>query len=281
MYTLLLVACLMVMTVAAGSPARGADENLDRARQIYQARQDGILWIEASVKLLVSAEGFPTQTREDKVQAIGTVIDEGGLMVASLSDLDPAVQIDGRKQRNPQTGQTMTLSATTEFQEVKVRLADKTEVPARIVMKDVDWDLVFVQIDTASDEFADQKLQPINLAPDAEAQELEELVILSRLSKNMKYIPAVSMGRIAAVAERPRTLYISQGGQLGAPAFKLNGQALGIFVVWRNRAEGTQARVILPSRDVLDIAKQASAAAEKIMKDTGDDTAEETTEDAD
>jgi hypothetical protein len=274
MHIRLAIASLMIVAVAAGSTAR-ADEDLDRARQIYQARQDGILWIEASVKLLVSAEGFPTQTREDTVQAIGTVIDEGGLMVASLSDLDPAVQIDGRKQRNPQTGQTMTLSANTEFQEVKVRLADKTEVPARIVMKDVDWDLVFVQIDTASDEFTDQKLEPVNLAADAEAQELEKLVILSRMSKNMKYIPAVSMGRIAAVAKRPRTLYISQGGQLGAPAFKLNGQALGIFVVWRNRAEGSQARVILPSRDVLDIAKQASAAAEKIMKDAAEETAED------
>lgn len=246
-------------------------EDLAKARQIFKMRQDSILWIEASVKLQVSAEGFPSQTREDKVMAIGTVIDESGLMVGSLGDLDPAVQLDGREQRNPQTGQTMKLSATSEFAEVKVRMPDKTEVPAKIVMKDPDWDLVFVQVDTSSEEFADQKLSPVDLAADSKAEELDRLVVISRLNKNMKYIPAVSLGRIAAITRRPRTLYLTQGGQLGTPAFLLNGQAMGVYVVWRNKAENSQVRVILPARDVLDIAKQARAAAEKMMKDAETD----------
>jgi hypothetical protein len=150
-------------------------------------------------------------------------------------------------------------------------MPDKTEVPAKIVMKDPDWDLVFVQVDTSSEEFADQKLSPVDLAADSKAEELDRLVVISRLNKNMKYIPAVSLGRIAAITRRPRTLYLTQGGQLGTPAFLLNGQAMGVYVVWRNKAENSQVRVILPARDVLDIAKQARAAAEKMMKDAETD----------
>ncbi len=272
------LAGILVTTLTAGL-AVGQESETAQARKIFQEKQDAILWVEASVKLQVSAQGLDSQTLEDKVSAIGTVIDQSGLMVASLGDLDPAVQYDGRQQRNRQTGQTMTLSASSEFTEVKVRMPDKTEVPAKIVMKDVDWDLVFVQIDTSSEEFQGQKLSPVKLAADSQAQELDRLVVLARLNKNMKYIPAVSLGRIAAVTRRPRTLYVTQGGQLGTPAFLLDGEALGIFVVWRNRAEKSQVRVILPAQDVLDIAKQASAAAEKIMN-TQDEAAEETGEDS-
>jgi hypothetical protein len=276
------LAGILALTLTAG-PTMGQDNQTAQARKIFQDKQDAILWIEASVKLQVSAQGLDSQTLEDKVSAIGTVIDETGLMVASLGDLDPAVQYDGRQQRNRQTGQTMTLSASSEFTEVKVRMPDKTEVPAKIVMKDVDWDLVFVQIDTTSEEFEGQKLSPVKLNPESKAQELDHLVVLARLNKNMKYIPAVSLGRIAAVTRRPRTLYVSQGGQLGTPAFLLNGEALGVFVVWRNRAENSQVRVILPAQDVLDIARQASAAAEKIMNaqdDAQDEAAEDAADDA-
>jgi hypothetical protein len=263
---IVLASCLLLVGTVP------ADE-IAQARKIFDAHADSVLWIEAVLKIQVSAGSMPTRTQEDKQTLLGTVIDESGLMVCSLSQLDPASVVDGQE-RNIQ-GRRMKISASSEFVEVKVRLPDKTEVPAKVVMKDSSWDLAFLMIDTGSEEFQGHSLKPVKLAAGSKARPLDRLVLIQRLGKAMKYTPAVDTTRVAAVVTKPRTLYIAGSRVLGTPVFLTDGKVLGISVVWLNRSQGSGGPVVLPAADVMEIAKQAKAAAEKMGAQADDETVEE------
>ncbi|MFP4355197.1 MAG: hypothetical protein ACLFUJ_08735 [Phycisphaerae bacterium] len=258
------LALAICATLLGFAPIAAADQETDQARKIYKTHADSILWIEAVLKVQFSAGSMPTRTQEEKQTLLGTVIDESGLMVCSLSQLDPASLVDGQE-RNIR-GERMKISASSEFIEVKVRMPDKTEVPAKVVMKDTSWDLAFLMIDKSSDEFQGQSLSAVKLDPKVEATELDKLVVIQRLGKAMKYTPAVDTTHVAAVVTKPRTLYVAGSRVLGTPVFKLDGKALGISIVWVNRQEGSGGPVILPAADVLEIAKQAEAAAAKMVE---------------
>ena len=70
--------------------AATADEALSTAaKKIFEEKQDCVLWVSAVAKTTFSAEGssdsamnFPDQ--ENKMEALGTVIDSAGLVVASF-----------------------------------------------------------------------------------------------------------------------------------------------------------------------------------------------------
>ena len=80
--------------------------------------------------------------QEQKTQCAAAIIDPSGLAVTSLTNLNPQKAM--AKIRIRRGGETQTLELDCQVQEVKYRLTDGTEVPARIVLKDEDLDLVFL-----------------------------------------------------------------------------------------------------------------------------------------
>jgi hypothetical protein len=78
--------------------------------------------------------------------------------------------------------------------------------------------------------------------------------------------------RISAVIQKPRTFYIPDSGMtattLGSPAFALDGNVVGMFVMRAISAKGGGSRnyrdsmtsIILPAEDILKGAKQAPEA---------------------
>jgi len=160
----------------------------------------------------------------------------------------------------------------TELTDVKILLEDGTEVPAEVVLRDKDLDLAFVRPKTQPAK----PMAAIDLSKSASAQVLDHVFTLNRLGQAAGRAYAVSVERITAVVQKPRLFYIPDSGltssALGSPAFALDGNILGVFVMrsvntksgggmgmFNFQPEGLTA-IILPAADILKGAPPAPEA---------------------
>ncbi len=259
-----LVAASVGMAIVAGSAMAEQGSDVEQARKILAEHKDAIIWVSAVVKM----SGFGGQTREQKTEAVGTVIDPSGLTVVSLSMLDPMSMFMGLASM---MGEGMKFNPKTQFSDVKMRLPDGDEIPATLVLKDPDLDLAFLLPEKKEGEPL-PKFSPMKLDPKAKAQVLDRIVLLGRYGKALDRQPSVSLARVSAVIRKPRTFYVVgasplAGGSVGTPAITIDGKALGINLMRKGPKSGGMsgmlsgdiAGVVLPSEDVLEIAQQALA----------------------
>ena len=190
-----------------------------------------------------------------KSEVTGTVIDETGLTLLSLSQSDPSSLMD-KMQTNP-GGMRM----ETEVRDVKILLADNTEVPAEVILRDKDLDMAFIRpIEKPERPFAH-----VNLSDAGQVQVLDVVVALNRLGKVVRRAYTASLERIEAVVRKPRTLYVPGNDptytDLGSPAFTIEGKFVGVFLM-RAIKSGTGglrdnvATVLVPAEDILEAVKQ-------------------------
>jgi hypothetical protein len=240
------------LVVAMGAVlAYGDAATVSKAREVFNKHKDCVVMVSATVKVEATGDGRNLGTQERKGRVLGTVIDPSGLTVVSLSAIDPAVQMQGR------TVQGVKVSAKSEHSDIKINLADGTEVPARLVLKDEDLDLAFLAPEKKDDKLSALAVQAEN-AP--EPKELDEIICLSRMDKSLGQAPEVATGEIGGIVRKPRLFYVG-GRSLGGPVFTLEGKLLGITVAYKIESEGAvrMAAIILPAQDVKDVAKQALA----------------------
>jgi serine protease Do len=156
-----------------------------------------------------------------------------------------------------------------EPSDVKLRLSDGKELPARIVLRDEDLDLAFLRPTIKPDK----PLVAIDLADEGRPAILDTVVVLSRLGRVGGWTPAASLQTIGAIIERPRTFYVIETGSangVGTPAFTTGGKVVGLLTMRSvqsgrpgmfSMVGGTEGvgllPVILPAADVRDIAQQA------------------------
>jgi S1-C subfamily serine protease len=249
--------------LAAQSDARTA------ARALVQKWQDAIVNVRVTLKLRMSMGGREMNASDESVDAVGTLIDPSGLTVLSLGALNPGAMMNrimgggggSQRQDRPQL--------SSEPTDVKIRISDGRELPAKIVLRDEDLDLAFLMPNAKVD-----KLVSINMSDAARPSLLDEVVVLSRLGRVGGWTPSASLHDISAVIERPRTFFVTEsngaGGSMGTPAFLPNGKVVGLLTLrsvdpgrtgMMAMMGGTEGvgllPVILPAADVLEIAKQA------------------------
>lgn len=228
------------------------------ARKLYEDRQGAVVAVTAVIKVQVSVSGGGNQAQEQTAEMMGTVINDQGLTVVNYSTLDVSSQV--RSQLKGKLPPGMKVDIKAEFKEVKIVTSDGDEVPGDVVMKDPDLDLAFIKPDPNSDEFKNTKFAPIHLVlPPAEPAILDEVILLDRRGKEVNRRPTVSFARIVGIQTKPRTYYLLDSQNSGTPVFDLQGNLLGIFA--RRMFEGAAtSTIVLPVKDVADIAKQAEAA---------------------
>ncbi|MBI5722662.1 MAG: trypsin-like peptidase domain-containing protein [Planctomycetes bacterium] len=239
------IAMLVVGGLAAFScgQAFGQAGIVESAKSIMKDKQESVVWITGVGKILATKGGVEVGKQEVKIEALGTIVDKSGMAVVAYSHVDQTSVRDA--------GQ---MQLTNDISDVKMRLPDGTELPASIVMKDLDLDLAFIRPDADDETVKKTKFTPIDLSDAGTAGILDEVVVLSRLGKNMNNEPVVSLRRIASIVNKPRKYYIPAGDVSGGlPMFASDGKILGISVF--RKIAGMMA--ILPAKDVLEIAKQA------------------------
>ena len=254
--------------LAAAGDARAQDARV-AARDVIKKWQEAVVNVRVVLKTRMSMGGREMQSADDSVDAVGTVIDPSGLTVMSLGSLNPGAMMNKIVGASVGGGENR-VEISSEPTDLKIRLPDGREMPAKIVLRDEDLDLAFIR--PTAKPLA--PLVAINLAESAKpAILLEEMVVLSRLGRVGGWASSATLADIGAVIERPRTFYVLGGAPsaMGTPAFSTAGKLIGLLTLRQvdpgrssmfSMMGGAEAMgllpVILPAADVLEIAKQAT-----------------------
>lgn len=259
-------AFLLVLLAPALSHAQ--EPPIDAARQVFEKHQSSVVWVTAVMKMRAGgALGGMFGRQEQKVDAVGTVIHESGLTVLSYTMLDPTAMLNAAMAGGGGLGDEK-IEFKSELSGVKIRLADGTEVPAKLVLKDDDLDLAFVMPTEKGKKLPFLALDATTDAPKLKA--LDPVIGVWRLPQALDRQAAVGVGRVAAVVNKPRTFYVCSGVEsIGAPTFLGDGTPLGIMV-FRKQTMDTGMRgmfsvsgssgmstVVVPAADVMEVAQQA------------------------
>jgi S1-C subfamily serine protease len=234
-----------------------ADESADKGRDIFKKNQHAVVTVQEVLKVTSSGGGRSSNPREIKQDLTGTVIDPSGLTVMALSAVDPAEL--GRRLSDE-------YKVETQVNDLKILLDDGTEVPSEIVLRDKDLDLAFIRPKSKPSA----PMAAVDLSKSSAVEMLEPVIALNRLNRAAGRAYSASVERIDAVIQKPRTFYIPDAGQstssLGSPAFTLDGNIVGIFVMRAISGGESGSRndnmtaILIPAEDILKGAKQAPEA---------------------
>jgi S1-C subfamily serine protease len=268
--TVTLAACaalLFAQCVAPLSTSVAAQDIRPAARDVVKKWQDAVVNVRVVLKMRMSMGGREMQASDDPVDTVGTVIDPSGLTVLSLGALNPGAMMSKLMGGGGGGGQPA-VEITSEPTDVKIRLPNGRELPARIVLRDEDLDLAFLRPTTKPET----PLVALDLTDAAKPLLLDQVLVLSRLGRVGGWTAGAALHDVGAIIEKPRTFYVLAGAVsgMGTPAFLTNGRVVGLLTLRQiepGRASlasmmgGSESMgmlgVILPAADVLEIAKQA------------------------
>jgi hypothetical protein len=242
------------LCLAPFSPALRAAPEADAAagRELVKKYADVVIGVELVQTLKIKSRDREMPPSERRIESNGTVISPTGLTVTSLAQVDPRANFEALKSTNPNL-QLELLNA--DVKEVKLRLADGTEVPAKFVFKDADLDLAFMAPDLEADS-TKRDYAHVQLEAPVEGKVLGTYYFISRASKALQRIPIIRMSEILGVVEKPRKFYLLTEQSLGSPMLDPQGKILGISL--QNFSGGRPTgMVVLPAADIAEMAKQA------------------------
>ncbi|MBI2438075.1 MAG: trypsin-like peptidase domain-containing protein [Lentisphaerae bacterium] len=261
-----------VLIMLAGAAENNA--NLT-AKQTLKDNQSAVVWVSAVNKIQISGKGAMMMPSEElKVETLGTVIDPSGLTVVAASMLDKASGFlgDMLQQMSARGADNAKFDAKSDISNIKIRMADGQEIPAKIALTDPDLDLSFLM----PEKTEGKPLPPfafINPNSQTKPQLLDEILIIGRKGKHLDRQPSMIISRIASIVTKPRPCYVpSEPGPSGIPVFTLDAKLLGIMGLRKNKADAQSggmlgmmsmdensmpAPVIIPAAEILEAAGQA------------------------
>ena len=222
-------------------------------RNLLKENANCVTWVSVTVKLEISAGGRSLPPQEQKLEALGTIIAKDGLTVLSLNKVDPTANILSRL-RSPGA------SVNVNYTEVMLLMQDGTEVPAKLILKDIDLDLAYVlPIKERKEEYKDVEFSKgPNSVEENEPLILDEVVSIGKLRQTLYRQSTLRRGWVNAVIEKPRKYFVIENTSPGTPVFDRNGKWLGV-VVYKMVGGRPSEIVTLPASDVLEIAEQVRA----------------------
>ncbi|HBF35076.1 TPA: hypothetical protein DDW35_11000 [Candidatus Sumerlaeota bacterium] len=235
---LALSASLTTFALAADQP----QDSAQAGRDVLAKNKEALVFVSAVAKMSMG-----TETHDEKMEATGLVIDASGLVICSLSTIDPATDLGNSGQADS--------SIKSSLSDVKIMKADNTEISAKLILKDPDLDLAFIQADKATSA----TFTAVSLEKTPEAKILDSIITLDRLGKDFGREPVVFLSRISAIVTKPRTFFFSsdQGSSISSPVFLLNGKLLGFRLLKAGPSEDSEpSPVIVPVGDILQAAQQ-------------------------
>jgi hypothetical protein len=246
------------------------DSEATSGRALVQRYADSIVTVEVVVTVRMSIGDHAMPPRENKVEVNGTVLTPSGLTVAVLSMIDPKGSLEAMRASRG-SDQKIEIGET-EFKEVKLRRANNTEVPAVIVLKDPDLNLIFIA--PLPDAAAPARtFLFVSLDKSAAAEVLGNYFFVSRVSKTLQRIPIVRQTTVMGIVEKPRRMFLVTDQALGVPVFDAAGLVLGISTQYleNDRPSGP---VVLSAADVAELAGQAAAIKPEEMEEKTETTAD-------
>jgi S1-C subfamily serine protease len=254
-----LLFALAFALASTSAPVR-ADELAEKGRAIFKQHQHAVVTVQVVIKVTAPGGARSNENRQDLT---GTVVDPSGLTVLALSACDPTEMY-----QRMMSEEAAKYKVDIEVTDLKILLDDGTEIPSEIVLRDKDMDLAFIRPKTKPAS----PMAAVDMAKVAPAQVLDQVITLNRLNSAAGRAYAASVERMSAVIQKPRTFYIPDSAMtattLGSPAFALDGNVVGVFVMRAISSKSGGGRnyrdnmttIILPAEDILKAAKQAPEA---------------------
>lgn len=254
---------LIILAIAFLGQTCAYADDISQAREIKTKFEDSVVIVKLVIKQKMTMQGKEIHSTEIPAEIIGTVINPSGLTVVSLFTTEPSTLMN---KISKNSGMEMSnMKWESEISDIKIHLNDGQEIPGKIVLRDKDLDLAFIQ---PSEKVS--TLPSVNLSNSVQLQPLDQIVILSRFGKIASWASSIELEHIKAVIEKPRLFYVISGASgLGVPAFSLDGKCIGIFVfrtvqsntgIMGSMFSGSGAAgfmpVILPASDISETAKQ-------------------------
>jgi hypothetical protein len=244
----------------AEKPARDVFTKTEKERtlRLLHSKADALVTVDIILSRTMVFDGNQTPSHERRLSLPGTLVDAAGLTVISHRPLRAGPNrtpfgLDGRS--------TFTMQDQLRPKEVKIVLADGTELPADIVLKDAELDLAFVRPKKPC-----TNLTHVDLDEKAQPSMLDDIVSISRLSGSLGRAPVISPGMIHSVISKPRRRYlVEQGAQAGCPVFDDQSRCFGIILTIPEKSADepfsrSQPRhAILPAADILEEIHQIPA----------------------
>ena len=241
-----ILVAVAIATIAA-TPSLWADEQgaAAQGRQIVAKYGESLVWVNAVAKMDLGGRG----TKEEKAECPGVVIDPCGLTVLPLNGLDhSALIVAAMRSQGIEDKPTVTLS------DVKITLADGTEIPARIALKDPDLDLAFVTPDP--NKALDRRVFTfVKMAGTRSVDVLDSVIFMGRSDPQFTREPMVALDRVACVLKKPRTLYYVRAAAPGSVVFAEDGAVVGLCVTRFSGPDSLKA-VVLPAEAIAKVAVQ-------------------------
>ena len=249
-------AAAALLALAVCSPLRAAPE-ADAAvgRELVKRYADAVVGVELVVTIKLKVQGSERPPQEQRIEVNGSVISPSGLTVTSLAEVDPQALFDAVRAGGGGRGAEL---VGAEFKEVKLRLADGKEVPARFVLKDADLDLAFMAPDVPPEGPKPEFPSYLKLDEAADGVLLGNYFYVARERKVLQRVPIIRTSEVLGIVEKPRRFYLMTAQALGTPMFDTKGKLLGISLNNFANGRGT-GLVVLPAEDIAEIAKQAAA----------------------
>ena len=262
-----LAAAAAIVVMAAPAYAQTPDERA-AARDLLTKRGDAVVTVRATVKMRGMPGPGGAEAMEDTVQANAVVLDGTGLTVTALSQLDPSDMITRLIGSMPGAPE---MKLSVDQSNIRIRLNSGQEVPAKIVLRDKDLDLIFLRPTDAPAS----PMASVDMTMPGKAQAADLVLVVQRFGEITGWKTGVSFGSVQAVVERPRTMYVvaagnAGGGGLGSAVFDTGGRFLGVIVM-RSQSTGRTGMfsmmqgsegagmlpVVLPVEEIAELAKQA------------------------
>jgi S1-C subfamily serine protease len=252
---------------AHNAAARGPDDGGDVAA--LAKKTDGAM---VTIRHVLKVEGGgDAGSNDEESELTAVMIEPTGLVLCANSVLLGQAGLMARFQ--PEAGISVTPT------DVKVLIGDDTEgVKARVVSRDTDLDLAWIQIE----EPAPTPYDYVDLKNGAEPEVGQTLFTAARLGKFFDRALILEEGRILGKTSKPRDLLVASGistqpgapnNRAGMPVLTAEGRIVGIAVLQLPGAEDLQAggndgseykgydRMVLPAADVLRATERAKELA--------------------
>jgi hypothetical protein len=233
-----------------------SDTAAAEGRALAKRYADTVVSVEVVATIRVTIGDHAQPPRENKIEVNGTFLSESGLTVTVLSEIDPKAAMEAMMNSRAFGGQHVEI-AETEFKDVKLRLANNTEVPAVIVLKDPDLNLVFVA--PVPQANGPRRTFPfVSLDKAATGEVLGNYYIVNRAPKSLQRVPIVRPTTIIGIVEKPRLMFLLSELAPGVPIFDPAGLVLGITTQYLENGRPAS-HVVLCASDVAELAAQAAA----------------------
>jgi len=256
--------------IAFGAISASFADTAESARKIMEANQNAVVTIQLVVETTSSYQG-QSNKQEAKTSGTGTIIDPSGLVVTSVTAINPRDRF-----ADIMGGADEDYKMSTRIVDVKIKLADGTEIPANLVMQDRDLDMAFIKPKTP----LSTPVSYIDMTQQATPQAIDELVLLFRLGQIGNRTLAAGIERISAIVTKPRLFYVISGSaslSFGVPAFTLDGKPAGISVLRTSlskdkdgdmfSASDKMLPVVLPCSTIQKAAEQAKTAVPQSVQE--------------